>query len=590
MYKYKRGIGSIEQARKLEFCLSNNLNTYLSMSATLENKRPYHALYIKNNKVIVPNIFETIQLGNKEYKMMGMTTSTQAFSCDEYISGIDLDENTFEYDLEKLSYKKHISFIEKEDMLYVEYEITNKSSSKCKFYITPLLTYKDILSEKKANSLKFNQREVSQGQLINLSITDQENIVLKSDIAKYVPEQRYLKNVKYEYIDEDSKKEIYSDDLYIPGDFFVQIKPNETKKAVIYISDKDFSIAEYTDSDILKSMQDRKEKTQVNINEEYVELRDLAVAIDNFDMNEFLISSIPSVTNKEGYINSLLDIVKSIEGQYLVLGKIKEAKKILLIVDKKIEDLVDYEDKKQLVKLKLWYVESINRLLQKSVNDNDIDTFFEIVKKIIQDILDDIENNEHEYMKYIDIVCLWYNALKIFEYVLKEKGIDSEYIYMLAQKVQDNIMDKFWYEEKRIMKYYQDEEESIATVDMIYAISLSYQCVFDDIPIKLLDTIFKELYTPYGLRELSKNSSKNNGNIYPKYLAHFVKANLRQNGVTRASQKIAYNLVKELILDINKYVNGGVKKIYHEKGIEVGSNIYDLHTNAEVIRLYDMLT
>ena len=73
-------------------------------------------------------------------------------------------------------------------------------------------------------------------------------------------------------------------------------------------------------------------------------------------------------------------------------------------------------------------------------------------------------------------------------------------------------------------------------------------------------------------------------------MAHFVKANLRQNGVTRASQKIAYNLVRELLQDISKYENGGIKKVYHEKGIKVDNVGYDLLTNAEVIRLYDMLT
>ena len=126
---------------------------------------------------------------------------------------------------------------------------------------------------------------------------------------------------------------------------------------------------------------------------------------------------------------------------------------------------------------------------------------------------------------------------------------------------------------------------------MMYALSLSYPCVYQNsIPFKLLDTIFKELYTPYGLRIFPKSSSKNKGLIYPRYMAHFVKANLRQNGVTRASQKIAYNLVRELLQDISKYENGGIKKVYHEKGIKVDNVGYDLLTNAEVIRLYDMLT
>jgi len=42
--------------------------------------------------------------------------------------------------------------------------------------------------------------------------------------------------------------------------------------------------------------------------------------------------------------------------------------------------------------------------------------------------------------------------------------------------------------------------------------------------------------------------------------------------------------------DVGKYVNGGIKKVYHEKGIMIDSVAYDLLTNAEIVRLYHMLT
>ena len=125
---------------------------------------------------------------------------------------------------------------------------------------------------------------------------------------------------------------------------------------------------------------------------------------------------------------------------------------------------------------------------------------------------------------------------------------------------------------------------------MLYAFSLSYPCISSELSIKVLDTIFKELYTPYGLRIVPKTYVDSKGAIYPKYMSYFVKANLRQNGFTRASQKIAYNLVKDLYQEMDKYVNGGIKKVYNEKGINIDSVSYDLLTNAEIIRLYDMLT
>ena len=123
---------------------------------------------------------------------------------------------------------------------------------------------------------------------------------------------------------------------------------------------------------------------------------------------------------------------------------------------------------------------------------------------------------------------------------------------------------------------------------MLYCLSLSFPCVSDDIPNKLLDTVFKELYTPYGLRSISKISPKYDGLIYPKYMAHFIKANLRLTGITRASQKIAFNLVKEILQDVGKYINGGTKMIYSDRGIAIDGMSYDVLTNAEMVRLYHM--
>ena len=109
-----------------------------------------------------------------------------------------------------------------------------------------------------------------------------------------------------------------------------------------------------------------------------------------------------------------------------------------------------------------------------------------------------------------------------------------------------------------------------------------------DIKIKLLDTIFRELYTPYGIRVFAKTSARADGLVYPKYMAYFIEANLNQNGRSYASKKIAYNLVKELFLDIGKYVKDSVIYAYSEKGISIDSKVLDLYTISEMIRLYTM--
>ena len=214
--------------------------------------------------------------------------------------------------------------------------------------------------------------------------------------------------------------------------------------------------------------------------------------------------------------------------------------------------------------------------------------FFELTQKSLNSVISDEKYND--YLNNIEFASLIYNALRIYEDMLQKKGQDSSETFNMSKVIQEKIENEFWNEENRVMKKCLDEGDVYANIQMLYTISLSFPCVTGDIQFKLMDTIFKELYTPYGLREYAKSSDKNTGLIYPKYMAHFVKANLRQSGITRASQKIAYNLVKELLSDLNKYVNCGVKKVYGEKGYQIDIMPYDLLTNAEIIRLYDMLT
>lgn len=588
MFKYKRGINNIEMAKKVEFCMSDNLNTYLVMNATLENKKPYHALYIRNNKVILENLVEKIEFNNRVYKCMNFSNNLQNISCDEYMVSIDLDNYSFEYDLGLLKYTKKFIYSHQKSTFIIEYEVTNNSNSNAKFELIPFVTYRDLYISDKTVCFNFNQRKVDDGQLINLSVKDNENLVLKSDFCEFVQEVKHLKNVKREFIDDDYTKNVFLEDLFIPGSFLIDISPNTVQRFNIIVTDKNFNINDFNYEEEIKKYNEMKDSIFSNIKEEFTELKDLAITINNLDLEEKMYSSLPNII-KELDIDNIINIAKSIEGAYLILNKEEKAKLILNNVKKYIDSIKEdnQNNEEKIILLKLWFIESVNRLYQRSKVDLDI--LFNFVKEEVEDLI----NNKYNFKKYlnnIEVVALWYNALKIYENMLSKNDISNEHIYFLAEEIKEKIVSDFWDDKKRLMKCHLDEEETKANISMIYVLSLSYQANLGDIPIKLLDSIFKELYTPYGLRKTSKLDSNYNGLLYPEYMAYFVKANLRQNGVTRASQKIAYNLVKELLLDINKYVNGGVKKTYHEKGLNIDNVTYDLLTNAEIIRLYDMLT
>ena len=603
MFKYKREINNYDQARQLEYSLSDNSKVCFCTTGTLQTRKPYHGMYIKDSKVLMENIVETFTVDNSTYKIVEIDTKSKELLTRDYLTNIDLEKNLFEYNFSDISFSKRFAFDEKEGILCIEYTIKNNTRSNIKFKAIPLITYRDFFNMKNTSMLKFNQRDTEDGTFIALSVLNQENLVLKSDKMCWTNDNNALRDVKHEMITEDIKKEVYYEDLIICGEFSSDIKGLSETKLYVYVSYKDFSLEDINPILILNNVENRNKNITFDLDENFVELMDMSKSILNTHFDGLMISSLPykkqyndeyiskiqELTPKQidEDIEEIINITRSIEGQFLYYKKIKEAKRTVLTVYKIIKEMskIDLSEKQieRLNVLKLWYIESVNRVLQK---EGRIELYMDSIKEILYYFIE--PENRATCFKTIEIAALMLNAIKVYLNILTWIGDSDKQMEIQEKYFSDLIRRDFWISEKNIMKRDLRDEEHFANVEMLYTLSLSFPCVNDEIPNKLLDTVFKELYTPYGLRTVSKYCPEYNGLIYPKYMSHFIKANLRLTGITRASQKIAFNLVKELLQDVGKYINGGTKKIYSDKGISIDSMSYDVLTNAEMVRLYHM--
>ena len=603
MFKYKREINNYEQAKQLEYSFSDNSKVCFCTSGTLQTRKPYHGMYIKDSKVLLENIVETFEIDNTTYKLIEIDTKSRELMTRDYLINIDLEKNLFEYNFADISFAKRFAFEENNGILCIEYTIKNNSRNNIKFKVVPLVTYRDFFNMKNTSMLKFNQRDTEDGTFVALSVLNQENLVLKSDKMAWENDNNVLRDVKHEMITEDIKKEVYYEDLIICGHFSTDIKGLSETKLYVYVSSKDFNIEDVNPLTILNNIEARNKNITFDLDENFVELMDLSKSILNTHFNELMIptlpykkqydeefiKTIPELPSKQidEDIEELIDITRSVEGQYLFYKKIKEAKRTVLNVYKIIKELSKIELSSHQIErlnvLKLWYIESVNRVLQK---EGRIELYMDSIKEILYYFIE--PENRATCFKTIEITSLMLNAIKVYLNILTWIGDTDKQMEIQETFFTDLIKREFWISEKNIMKRDLRDEEHFANVEMLYTLSLSFPCVKDEIPNKLLDSVFKELYTPYGLRSVSKYSPEYNGMIYPKYMSHFIKANLRLTGITRASQKISFNLVKELLQDVGKYVNGGTKKIYNEKGISIDSMSYDVLTNAEMVRLYHM--
>ena len=603
MFKYKREINNYEQARQIEYSLTDNSKICFCTTGTLYTKKPYHGMYIKNGRVLLENIVETFDVDGNIYRVVEIDTSSKEMNIKEYLTSIDLEKNYFEYNFSDLSYSKRFSFVENEGILCIEYTIKNMLRSNVKFKVIPLITYRDFYNMKNNSMLKFNQRDTDDGTFISISVLKQENLALKSDKMNWVADNNVLRGVKHELVNTDLKKEIYFEDLAICGHFEADIKGLSETKLYVFCSCKEFNLENINVLDVFNNIETRNKNATFDVDESFIELQDLAKSMINSNMKDRMITSLPysrffdskyinlihSLNDKEleKDIEELIDIVRAVEGKYLYFKRVKEAKVTVLNVYKIIKELSKIELKDELKEkyniLRLWYIEAVNRILQK---EGRIELYMDSIKEILYNLIE--PENRATCFKSIEVTALMLNAIKVYLNILTWIGDTDKQFEIQETYFKNLIENEFWIKEKNIMKRRIDEEESYANIEMIYTLSLSFPCVSDDIPNKLLDSIFKELYTPYGLRTISKYSPNYDGLIYPKYMAHFIKANLRLTGITRASQKIAYNLVKELLQDVGKYVNGGTKKVYSEKGVSIDGMSYDILTNAEMVRLYHM--
>lgn len=603
MFKYKREINNYEQARQIEYSLTDNCKICFCTTGTLYTKKPYHGMYIKNGRVLLENIVETFDIDGNTYRMVEIDTNSKEMNTKEYLTSIDLEKNYFEYNFSDLNYSKRFSFVENEGILCIEYTIKNMLRSNVKFKVIPLITYRDFYNMKNNSMLKFNQRDTDDGTFISISVLKQENLALKSDKMNWVADNNVLRGVKHELVNTDLKKEIYFEDLAICGHFEADIKGLSETKLYVFCSCKEFNLENINVLYVFNNIETRNKNATFDVDDSFIELQDLAKSMINSNMKDRMITSLPysrffdskyinlihSLNDKEleKDIEELIDIVRAVEGKYLYFKRVKEAKVTVLNVYKIIKELSKIELKDELKEkyniLRLWYIEAVNRILQK---EGRIELYMDSIKEILYNLIE--PENRATCFKSIEVTALMLNAIKVYLNILTWIGDTDKQFEIQETYFKNLIENEFWIKEKNIMKRRIDEEESYANIEMIYTLSLSFPCVSDDIPNKLLDSIFKELYTPYGLRTISKYSPNYDGLIYPKYMAHFIKANLRLTGITRASQKIAYNLVKELLQDVGKYVNGGTKKVYSEKGVSIDGMSYDILTNAEMVRLYHM--
>ena len=116
--------------------------------------------------------------------------------------------------------------------------------------------------------------------------------------------------------------------------------------------------------------------------------------------------------------------------------------------------------------------------------------------------------------KPVEVNAYWYNALKIMETFAPRLGKDGEAYGALARKVKESFRKGFYMENKGYLKdvISGTSADEQLRCNQIWAVSMPFTMLDPEQEKSIVDTVFRHLYTPCGLRTLSPEDREYHGN------------------------------------------------------------------------------
>lgn len=348
-------------------------------------------------------------------------------------------------------------------------------------------------------------------------------------------------NHYYEFENRTGSKGL--DNHYTPYDIEVDLEPFETKKFYFKCT-----IEEMNNKDgfeIVKEYRERADKLMELSNYKDPFALNLVKAADHFIVNRNSTKLKTVLAGFPWFVDWGRDTMIAFEGLTLATKRFEDAREILesfaqyvknglvpnVFADKGADPMYNTVD------ASLWYFQAVYKYLEYTGEESD----FNFVKgklfnKLIEIItaysigtdfnigmdedglvhagsgLDqvtwmDVRVGElvvtPRHGKPVEINALWYNALSIMGWLSEKFGQDGEKYRALAEKVKKAFNEKFWNEEEQCLFDVVDENDGKVRPNQIWAVSLPFTMLDREKEKKVVNKVYKELYSTYGLRSLS---------------------------------------------------------------------------------------
>ncbi|MCX8177233.1 MAG: amylo-alpha-1,6-glucosidase [Candidatus Bathyarchaeota archaeon] len=500
------------------------------------------------------------------------------------------------------------------NVLIALYEILNRNRLEAQLRIYPAISCRHFHSVANKTTDKKRSIQESMYGMASVSVEAQNSAVtLIATEGTYTPCEMWLEKVYFR--EEFSRGESFLEDWYRPGFFELKLDEDNSKLAIFTAAGR---IREETlkivncylfSTETAWSLYELELKRRKNFLEKFHEEHS---TLDTGDWLDWLVLSTDLFVVKvldNGEFRSVIagypwfedwgrDTFISLPGLMLVTGRFDDARRTFLNFSKYslnglIPNLISDHYGKPMynsVDAPLWYV---NAVLQYLKYTGDFDFVKHHLWRDLKLIIDSFQDgtafnikvdddgllahgSQLTWMdavvdgkpatprawKAVEVQALWYNALRSLETLARHfnEVKEAEKFAGIAEKAKESFLEKFWNNEAGCLYDVLEEgdwgDPSIRP-NQILAVSLDFTMLDWEKSWRVVEAVYRKLWTPYGLRTLtsddpryvgvyrgdrrSRDAAYHNGTVWPWLLGPFTTAFIKVSGYSAPMRNYAFS-------------------------------------------------
>jgi glycogen debranching enzyme, archaeal type, putative len=559
----KETCGNLEAAAEREWLETNGLGGYASSTIAGLNTRRYHGLLVAATRppvgrlVMLSKLEETLIIGARRYEL-----STNQYPGAVHPHGYQLQTGfrldpfpIFTYQIAGITLEKSVFMIQGENSVAIEYKIkideddAAKSQlplADCFLELHPLIAARDYHSLAHENAALNSEIKIDKASVACRPYEDAPEIYFAHEADAFEKSGHWYRS--FEYKAERERGFDFTEDLYNP--FILKFDLSKRERVCVIASTESREIKNFDDYKSREIARRRQVVSAAPSDDEFICALTLAA-------DQFIVARGEQKTVIAGYhwfSDWGRDTMIALPGLTLVTGRAEIARSILLEFARHVDRGMlpnrfpdaGAEPEYNTVDATLWFFEAVRALLDYT-NDYEFvrDKLYEILTGIIDWHVRGTRYNIHvdedgllasgaegaqlTWMdakvndwvvtprrgKPVEIQALWYNVLRVMEH-LAQRFSDAErekFYSELSARAHASFNQKFWNEERGCLFDVIDGESRDASIrpNQIFAVSLTHNLLSAERAQSVVETVERELLTPYGLRSLARTDKEYRG-------------------------------------------------------------------------------